>query len=338
MKAAIKKIAVHFPSQRLTNADLFKIFPEKADSDVFKKLGIESRPIAAEGECSSDLGVAAAIKLFDTGVISPSDIDFILFCSQTPDYYTPTTACLIQDRLGIPQNCGALDFNLGCSGYVYGLSLAKGLVETGAAKNVLLITAETYSKIINEKDWVVRTVFGDAGAATLISAQDSEQEMIGPFVFGTDGSGGDKLIIPGGGFRTPITRDNVDETWEAKGKVRLLNQVFMNGKGIYNFAVRTVPLAFRELMEKTQRSTEEYQQFIFHQANSFMLASLRDRLRLPEDKFYINMKDCGNTVSCTLPVGLWDCLENGCLTAGDRVLLLGFGVGLSWGATEVVLG
>ena len=338
MKAVIKDITVHFPCNCLTNEDLFRIFPEKADSEVFQKLGIECRPIASPDECSSDLGVAAAEKLFDKGAVSREEIDFILFCTQTPDYILPTTACVIQDRLGIPKSVGALDFNLGCSGYIYGLSVAKGLVETGAAKNVLLITAETYSKVINPKDWVVRTVFGDAGAATLIRAEDSEEDKIGPFVFGTDGSGADKLIIPGGGFRQPITSENAEETWEAFGKERLLSQVFMNGKSIYNFAIKTVPRTFRELLEKSQRSSDDYQQFIFHQANSFMLASLRDRLKLAEEKFYINMKEWGNTVSCTIPIALWDCLEKGTLKTGDRVLMLGFGVGLSWGATEAVLG
>ena len=199
--AAIGPLAVHLPERVETNDELSKLFP-KWDLDlIYSKTGIQQRHIAAPGECASDLGVKAAEKLFKKHAIDRSSIDFLLFCTQTPDYPLPTTACLMQHRLGLPTSIGALDFNLGCSGFVYGLSLADGLIRSGAAHRILLITAETYSKYIDEADRSLRTIFGDAAAATLIEASDTQS--LSAFQFGTDGSAGDALLVNSGGARTP---------------------------------------------------------------------------------------------------------------------------------------
>ena len=194
--AAIGPVAIHLPEKVEDNDFLGSQFP-KWDMDlIFKKTGIRQRHVAAPGECASDLGVAAAEKLFSEHKIDRNTIDFLLFCTQTPDYPLPTTACLIQDRLGLPTSVGALDFNLGCSGFVYGLSLADGLIRSGTACRVLLITAETYSKYIDPTDRSLRTIFGDGAAATLIEASD--EPSLGGFVFGTDGSGGNMLMVAEG--------------------------------------------------------------------------------------------------------------------------------------------
>jgi len=177
------------------------------DADaIYEKTGISVRRLSGENECASDLGVAAAKRLFDDGACRPEDIDFLLFCTQTADYFLPATACLIQDRLGLKRTCGALDFNLGCSGFVYGLALAKGIIETGVAQNLLLITADTYTKLLHASDFGVRAVFGDGAAATLIRGVDADHEPIGPFVLGTDGRGARELMVPAGGMRMPLTQ------------------------------------------------------------------------------------------------------------------------------------
>src|SRR5438132_4782678 len=206
-RAAIKAVTSFLPAGKLTNEQLAKEFGDWHASQILGKTGVAVRSIAAADECASDLGVAAAKHLLESGVCSPEEIDFLLLCTQSPDYFLPTTACLLQDRLGLPTTAGALDFNLGCSGYVYGLSLAKGLIETGQAANVLLLTADTYSKFLHPGDRSVRSLFGDAAAATLVQARrdppPGDLPWIGPFVFGTDGSGRDNLIVAAGGLRRP---------------------------------------------------------------------------------------------------------------------------------------
>src|SRR5438309_11485134 len=177
----ISAIEYFLPEKIVTTADLSAEFPDWSVEKIDAKTGIQERHIAAPGECASDLAVAAAQKLFESKACTASDIDFLLFCTQSPDYFLPTTACLIQNRLGIPTTAGAYDFNLGCSGYIYGLGQAEGLIATGQASNVLLLTAETYSKFIHPRDRSVRTIFGDAAAATLIRAVEADAPYIGPF-------------------------------------------------------------------------------------------------------------------------------------------------------------
>ena len=204
--AAVGPIAIHLPEKVESNEYLQAEFPNWNIDLIYAKTGIRARHIAAADETAADLGVAAAEKLFTQYSIDRSSIDYLLFCTQTPDYPLPTTACLVQHRLGLPTTIGALDFNLGCSGFVYGLSLADGLIRAGAARRVLLITAETYSKYIAPSDRSLRTIFGDGAAATLIEA--SETQSLSAFAFGTDGSAADTLFVPSGGARPPRGRSN----------------------------------------------------------------------------------------------------------------------------------
>jgi 3-oxoacyl-[acyl-carrier-protein] synthase-3 len=320
-RAAIAAIAHHLPDQRLTNELLAAEFPEWGAEKIAEKTGIQTRHIAAKGELSSDLAAAAAKKLFATGVVRAEDIDFVLLCTQTPDFALPTTACLLQHRLGIPTTAGALDFNLGCSGYVYGLSLAKGLVETGQADRVLLLTAETYSKLLDPADKTVRTIFGDAGAATLVVADPNvEHECIGPFAFGTNGGGGPNLVCHRGGFR--------GATDEATGR----DGLWMNGPEIFNFTLKVVPDVVQRLLTKAGLKQGDVDLFVFHQANRYMLEHLRKKLGLCPEKFVVAMEHSGNTVSCTIPIALREAQSAGQLLPGARVMLVGFGVGYSWGA------
>jgi 3-oxoacyl-[acyl-carrier-protein] synthase-3 len=335
MKSKIVAIEYSLPEKVLTNDDLAAEYPDWTVGKISEKTGIDQRYISSEGECSSDLGVRAAEKLFATGVCSPDEIDYVLFCTQSPDYFLPTTACVIQDRLNIPTTAGAIDYNQGCSGFIYGLGLAKGLIETGQAKNILLITAETYSKFIHPGDRSVRTLFGDAGAATFIKADDCLEESIGPFVYGTDGKGAKNLIVPCGGSRSPSIPETALPHREEHDNIRSSDNLYMNGSEIFTFTLSSVPRAVKALLEKSDRTMEDVDLFVFHQANKFMLEHLRTKIKIPEDKFVLAYQNFGNTVSCTIPIALKEAVSSGQLTEGMTVMLIGFGVGYSWGGCSI---
>lgn len=320
------------PERTVTNDDLAQEFASGWDSKkIFRKTGIRSRHIATV-EKASDLAVEAAEKLFSESGFPKKDIDFLLLCTQSPDYFLPTTACIVQDRLGIPTSCGALDFNLGCSGFVTGLALAKGLIAGKLARNILLLTVETYTKHIHPLDRSVRTIFGDGAAATLITHEDEEPCKIGEFVFGTDGSGAGNLIVPAGGMALPRSDETAREATDEQGNTRSLNNLFMDGPAIFNFTLDTVPGTVMDLLEKTGMTIDDIDLFIFHQATKFMLDSLREKIGIPEEKFYFNMEEKGNTVSATIPIALRDALDEGKIKQGDKLMLVGFGVGYSWTA------
>lgn len=336
--AAIAAICSHLPEGVLTNEQLAAKFGEGWDAEkIYEKTGIRERRIAASDECASDLGVAAARKLFESGACTPAEIDFLLFCTQSPDHFLPTTACLVQQRLGLPTTSGALDINQGCSGFVYGLSLAKGLIESGAAQNVLLITADTYTKFINERDRSVRTIFSDGAAATLVRAIDADAPAIGPFVFGTDGRGGCNLIVPAGGQRKPLGEATSVEQEDASGNWRSEQNLFMNGAEIFNFTLLAVPKAVRQLAERAAVPLDAVDHFVFHQANRFMLDRLRGKMKLPEEKFWIDVEKVGNTVSSTIPIALETAMQRGTMRSGQTAMLVGFGVGYSWAGAMVRL-
>ena len=333
MTARIKAIEYYLPDTVLDNAQLAEHFGDWSSEKILEKTGIAQRHIAAEGQCSSDLAFEAAQQLFASQAVDRSEVDFVLLCTQSPDYFLPTTACVLQERLGIPTGTGALDFNLGCSGYVYGLGLAKGLIETGQARNVLFLTGETYSKYIHPDDRSVRTLFGDAGSATLVQADDASSaiESIGPFVYGTDGNGANNLIVPSGALRQSGAEDKaIKDTFD---NCRGPRNLYMNGAEIFTFTLRMVPLAVLAVMKKANLSMEDIDLFVFHQANEFMLKHLRAKIGIPEAKFVISMGDVGNTVSSSIPIALKNCIDAGRIKEGSVILLIGFGVGYSWGAT-----
>ena len=328
MSAAIQAISYYLPPGELTNEELHARFPEWSVEKIARKTGIMSRRIAAPEVCSSDLGVESARRLFEHHSVDPSTVDFLLFCTQSPDYFLPTTACLMQERLGIPTTAGALDFNLGCSGFVYGLSLARGLIESGDARNVLLITAETYSKFIHPKDKSVRTIFGDGAAAALIGPAN-DGAALGPFVFGTDGAGAPNLIVPTGGMRKPRT-DAPVETADQDGNARDGDSLFMDGGEVFNFTLHRIPKLVEDVLKKAHLTADDVDLFVFHQANHYVLEALRKKMKLPAEKVYEFMSNCGNTVSATIPIALSEAFASGRVAHGTRVMLVGFGVGYSW--------
>ena len=332
MKAAIKAIEYYLPEGVLSSRALAEEYPGWTVDKIEEKTGIRNRHVAGVDECASDLGFQAARKLLDKEPVRLAEVDYLLFCTQSPDYFLPTTACILQDRLGLPTSVGALDFNLGCSGYVYGLSLAKGLIESGQAKTVLLITAETYSKFIHPGDRSVRTLFGDAAAATIVQGVEADHDRIGPFLFGTDGRGARNLMVSRGGMRQPGAFFDGPELADASGSVRTAGSLFMNGPEIFSFTLRTVPASVSGVLEAAGLKQDDIDLFVFHQANQYMLEHLRKKISIPEDKFIVAISDCGNTVSSTIPIALKSALDQGRLQMGHRVLVVGFGVGYSWGA------
>jgi 3-oxoacyl-[acyl-carrier-protein] synthase-3 len=336
-KAVVKAIKSYLPPTTLTNEDLAKEFPDWDIEKTFQNTGVAVRHVAGPDECASDLGVKAAEKLFATGVCAPAEIDFLLFCTQGPDHFLPASACLMQDRLGLPLTCGAFDFNLGCSGYVYGLALSKSLIETEMAQNILLIVGDTSTKGIHPKDRGVRALFSDGASATLVVGQKSDEENIGPFIFGTDGRGAKNLIVPVGGMRCRPTPETAIPRDDGTGNIRSPQDLFMDGAEIFNFSLQTVPKAIQQILEKSDMKLEEVNYFVFHQANAFMLEALRRKIKIPKEKFAINLRDIGNTSSATIPMALEAAIEQGRISAGSKVLICGFGVGYSWAAGLIII-
>lgn len=327
MEAYIKAIAYYLPEKVVTNEQLVKEFPEWSVDKIAKKVGINERHIAAEDETAGDIANKAAEKLIQENGIDRKCIDFVLLCTQSPDYFLPSTSCIIQDKLGIPTKCGAFDFNLGCSGYEYGLAVAKGFIATGIAKNILLLTAETYNKHIHPLDKGNRTIFGDGASATLISTDGFAK--IGEFVLGTDGSGFDRLIHKTGGLRhiAPLNDLHLDENDNPLSS----DHLYMDGKAIFDFTSDIVPPMIEETLTKNDLTMDDVDLFVFHQANKYMINYLRKLMEIDKDKFYVFMETVGNTVSSTIPIALCEAKKEGKLHG--NVVLAGFGVGLSYGAT-----
>lgn len=327
--AYIKAISYYLPERVVTNEELVKAFPEWSVEKVAQKVGVNSRHLAASDETAGDMAEKAARKLFEEYHIQPESIDFLLLCTQSPDYFLPSTACILQDRLGIPTSAGAFDYNLGCSGCIYGMAVAKGLIAAGIAKNILLLTAETYNKYLHPEDKSNRSIFGDGAAACLISTEGFAE--IQDFVLGTDGKGADNLIVKTGAARHLLPTGKSQE--DDEGHIWYDDYLYMNGGAIFNFTLDTVPGMIQQLLEKHHLSQDDIDYYVFHQANKFMLSTIRKFCVLPKDKFYINMEEVGNTVSSTVLIGLKDCIERQVIKPHDTVMIAGFGVGLSWGGT-----
>jgi 3-oxoacyl-[acyl-carrier-protein] synthase-3 len=323
-KAYIKYIAYYLPEKILTNEQIAQAFPEWSAEKVANKVGITERHIAADDETATDMAYYAAENLFAQGV-DRNAVDFIILCTQSPDYLLPSSACILQDRLGLSKNCGAFDFNLGCSGYEYGLAIAKGLIAANIAQNILLLTAETYTKYLHEQDKGNRTIFGDGASATLVSTEGFAE--IGEVVVGTDGSGAENLIVRSLGSRHKDLMNNaqVDED----GNIVSGDHLYMHGGNVFNFTADVVPPMVEELLEKSHLKQDEVDLWVFHQANKYMINYLRKLLDIDKEKFYIYMQTVGNTVSSTIPIALCEARKEDRLHG--NILLAGFGVGLSWG-------
>ncbi len=325
-KAYIRHITYFLPERIVTNEEIVRDFPEWSVEKITEKVGVKQRHVAADDETATDLAEKAAQRLIEENNIDRSSIDFVILCTQSPDYFLPTSACLLQERLGLREDIGAFDFNLGCSGFVYGLAVAKGLIAGGVADNVLLLTSETYNKYLHPRDKGNRTIFGDAASATLVSSEG--QIEICDFALGTNGKGANNLIVKSGASR--LREKQNDVTFDKNGNPVSSDHLYMNGAQIYVFTQRNVPKVVNEVLEKNHLAKEDIDLFVLHQANQYMLDFLRKKMGIPEDRFFMFMENVGNTVSSSIPVCLTEAQRENRLK-GD-VLLCGFGVGYSWGA------
>lgn len=315
------RISTAFPTTVLTNEQIANEHPEVNVSRLEKKLGIKSRRVTQKGESALDLAVEAC-KGYTSEELAT--VDFVIYCSQSPEYFLPSTACLLQKALNLKTSCGAFDYNLGCSGYIYGLAMAKSFIGSGVASTVLLVTAETYSKFVHNSDWSNKAIFGDGATATLLKLEDADK--IGAFDLGTDGGGAENLIVKAGAAANDFQNDDTVNGF-----------LSMNGPEVFQFTLENVPLTVESCLRKNNLTLNDVDFTILHQANAYMLKNLRKKLNIPEEKFYIDVEHVGNTVSSTIPIALKDSIDKGLVKTGDCVLLCGFGVGYSWGATVITI-
>lgn len=328
-KSYIKYITYYLPENELTNEQLVKEFPEWTVEKIASKVGVSVRHIASTDETAGDMAVKAAERLFKEHPDCRDSVDFVILCTQSPDYFLPSTACVIQHRLGLKTECGAFDIDLGCSGYEYGLAVAKGFIASGIASNILLLTAETYTKHIHPKDKGNRTIFGDGATATIVSTDGFA--LIGEFCLGTDGSGAGELIHKTGGWRFPDKANDIRSD-ENNGLISS-DHLFMDGKAIFDFTAEAVPKMVDEVIKKNNLTFDEVNLFIFHQANKYMINYLRKLMGIDKERFYMFLESVGNTVSSTIPIALCEALKEG--KAKGSVLLAGFGVGLSYAGVMI---
>ena len=331
----IDQIEFFVPPSRLSNKKLIEENPSWDVDKIYEKTGIKNRYIAATNTTATDLAVDAGKKFLDKYPEKKKEIDYLIFCTQSPDFFLPTSACLIQDRLGLRTQIGAIDINQGCSGFVYALSLAKGMIESNQVKNVLIITSETYSKYINDKDKSVRTLLGDAACCTFVDSKRDDKEHISKILHGTDGEGGKHLIVPHGAHKNPINDSSYIESEDSSKNIRSQANLYMNGAAIYTFTLTKIPKLFNEILELNKMTIDDIDVCIFHQANKFVLDAIQRKLKIPDHKMHRSYEEFGNTVSSTIPIGIK--IEQN-LKEEDKkktALILGFGVGLSWAGTII---
>ena len=322
MFAKIRAVTSYLPPTIENNSDI-------VEKRFMKKIGVESRHVVTN-ETAGDLAVNAAEKLFDEYKLDRDATDFILLCTQHPDYQMPHTSARIQSQLGLKKSVGSLDIGLGCSGYVYGLAVAKGLIESGLAKKILFLTSSVYTKYINVKDKSTRPLFGDGATATLIEAVDEDNPSLNAFVFGSDGTRYDKLIIPVGGSKFP-PRDTPEVFAEDENhNYRSNYEVFMDGMAITYFTLREVPKLVDDVLTAANLTRAELDYCIFHQANKFMMTYLRDKANLNDVPFHNEISETGNIVSGSVGLAIEQVAKSHNVANLKRVMLAGFGVGLSW--------
>lgn len=329
--AKLEAVASYLPGTIEKNRDLSIQYPKWDVNRVADKIGIEQRHIAGPDEYSSTLAIKAAEKLFGNSDLDPRDVDYLILVTQSPDFFLPTTAALVHKDLGLREDCGAVDLNLGCSGYVAALGFAKGIIDSGQSANVLVVTSDTYSKFVNPADRAVRTIFGDGSTATWVSSNGTPNS-IGRVLVGTDGSGAGHLLVPSGGMRSGEDL-NPRSMPSERGLVPSRFDLFMDGREIFNFTLRISGDFLGRLLADGEVESDDIDYFIFHQANAFMISHLREKLNIPEEKVPVLMSDFGNTVSGTIPMVLERLFESKSLKENQKVVLFGFGVGLSWAGT-----
>jgi 3-oxoacyl-[acyl-carrier-protein] synthase III len=331
-EVSIAGIAAAVPANRAEVQSTPTVSAENV-TKIMASTGVKARHIAQTEMCTSNLCASAAERLFERLGWERSSIDLLIFVTQTPDYILPATACSLHGRLGLSKACGAFDINLGCSGYVYGLSIAAAHVQTGAARRVLLLAGDTISKVASADDRSVAFLFGDAGTATAIERQPMAEAM--HFVTGSDGTGAESLQIPAGMFRKPSSEDTRLVKAQEDGNLRSEQHLFMNGPEIFNFTIREVPAMISAVMKAAAWELQEVDTFVFHQANKFMLEYLAKRMKLTPEKVPLALENYGNTSSASIPMAICDRMGDRLREGPARFVLAGFGVGFSWAAAAI---
>ncbi len=326
----IRAMAACVPTKIAYNKDLTTIMSEEEVEKMISSVGIHERRICDDDVFASDLCYKAAKKLMEDNDIAPESIDMLLFMSQGADYRIPATACILQHRLGLSKDCAAIDLSLGCSGYVYALSTAMAYASMEGVNRVLLLDGEAFSKIVNPEDKVNVPLYGDAGTATLIEKGDYGNSV---FILHTDGSGEEAVKIPAG-MRNPLTPDSLVVTEREDGNKRNDIQVYMDGMEVFNFAIRVVPKGVKEMMKATDAELDDIDYIVFHQSNRFMTDFFVKKLKFNSDKVPYCIDRFGNTSSASVPLTIVSELKDK-LNVPTRVVMCGFGAGLSWGTALV---
>jgi 3-oxoacyl-[acyl-carrier-protein] synthase-3 len=317
----------------VSNSQLQEENPSWDMSKTLERSGVKSRPVAIPGTTALDLAYEAANKLLNQLKCPSSEIDALIFCTQTPDYVLPPNSSLLHGRLNLASDVMAFDISHACSGFIYGLGIARSLVASGTAKKVLLITADTYSKLIHPADRSIRPLFGDGAAATIVSS-DNLVMTIKDMSFGTAGNKADRFIVEAGGAKNKLTVDE-NITPDRSGRIHSSNHISMDGLGLLSYFNNVVPESVLEILKKNNKSISDISLFVFHQASRLALEGIARSLKIPDEKMIIDMEETGNLVSSSIPVLLSRLLKSDAFTRGEPVVLCGFGVGLSWGTALV---
>ncbi|MES2330147.1 MAG: ketoacyl-ACP synthase III [Bacteroidota bacterium] len=328
MNIGIKHIRYHLPETIVSNDDLQNRHSDWDIKKIAEKSGIYNRHIASKNETAYDLAVVAVAKILEQD-INKNDIDGIIFCTQSPDYIMPSNAFLIHKKFDFKTSVWSFDYNLACSGYIYGISIARGMIMSGMAKNVMLINADTYSKYINENDKATSVLFGDGAAVSIIS--EMENSAIIDITLATAGSEYESFYIPAGGCRLPQGYKTKELVTDYSGNQKTLENIHMNGFAVWKFISKIVPQQIIDILGKNKISISDINFFGFHQASKLTLDSLIKALKIDPQKSFNNLDRIGNTVSASIPILLKDAIEAKKLMRGDLILISGFGVGLSWG-------
>lgn len=309
------------------------IFPEEDVKKVVDKIGVAERRFVDEQTCSSDLCYAAAEKLFADNAVNREEIDLLVFVSQTPDYRMPATSILLQNRLKLPRTCIAFDVNLGCSGFLFGLSIVYSFMEKNGLRKALLLDGETRSKVYSRKDRKSAFIFGDAGVAALIERDEKYGES--HFSLNSDGSRGDLIMIPGGGYRNMSSAETLKEkVVDEYGNIRSEEQGYMNGDDVFNFVIIEIPKDIKRLFKETGEDLKDMDYYVFHQANTFINSFIAKKMNLDAEKIPWSIQKYGNTSSVSVPLTIISELKDK-MAGRKKLMLSAFGVGMAW-ATAIV--
>lgn len=334
MEAEIRAIAAAVPDHVVTNDELEREHPEWNLELIAHRMGVVRRHIAQQDETALDLGRRACLRLFEEHSELPSQVDALIFCTQSADYILPPNATVLHGILDLPEHVAAFDLNLACSGFIYGLSLANSMIRSGSAQNVLLVAGDTYSKYINPKDRSARVLFGDGAAATWVARRDAGMRIC-DVACGTAGRDYQMFIIPAGGCRRPRSDETRAEFTDKSGNVRCAENIHMAGRDLLQFMASKIPRHVEGFLRRNKIQPSEVDLYVFHQASAVVLDTLQQALGLAPDRVFTNLRDVGNTVSASIPIAILGAQAASRVTRGDRVLLCGFGVGLSWGSALV---